>query len=1307
MITTIILTLLGFANNVFSDSEDNWKFNYINVENGLSSNIVYCVYQDREGMMWFGTNDGLSRYDTYEVKTWRNDPKDPNSLGSNVVYCIQEDLDGRLWLGTEGGVFVYDKLDASFSFPLPITADSQIRSITLDKMGRVWMASLGNGVFCYDPVPDSIEHYQTISEDCPTSYVSKILSDAVGNVWCVGDNNQLHKWDDNAKCFTGRTIVDSERMVEMAKSFTMCTDWSGNLWIAGWDSGIFHYDKTKDRFTSYLFRNGKSLIPGRIHSINEISPGVVLIGSDYGLGKFELKSGKFNSVQYGSRQDRGLSDNFVYDILQDREAGLWVATWFGGVNYANPNSKVFRLRRCSEDNSQGRVISRFCESADGDIWIGTDDGGLYKYELGADRCRKIDLDPKTAFLNIHALLEYGDDLWVGTYMNGLYRMNIRTGKTVHYEKFEGDERSVYSLFIDKCGKLWIGTKSSIMSWSERSGFSNELILGPNSDVIEIDSDTYGNVYFASKSKGLYEYNARTYKIAPIGSDLPREITAMSINHDQIWIGTLGRGLLKYDPEVGGSSVIISNAQMGNLSVFQIVNDDNHIWITSNEGLIKLNVSTYHTSVYGKEDGLKTNVLNYNSGIRASNGTIYIGSNEGFNFFDPNLLQLNQTSPKLVISATSPKASYDAGVPMVKLKKRYNQLRVDFAVLSYRSPARNRYRYMVEGLDEEYHEMSWKDNSIYLTDLPLGDYTLKIEGCNNDGVWCNEPAFLRINVSSYWYNSVYAIVFYSVVAALVLALICILLLNFNRQKRKRRSEKIKYVREKTKIETELQFMTNMVHEIRTPVMLINSPVNEILVSDTLEDRVLENVRLIKKSSDRLFKLTSEILDFRKYSSDMRTEANPIVSLTKQIVEEFAVTTASYNINLSFVDETDGEIIVDINAEAWNKILGNLLSNAIKFTKDTIMLKIKKENETLLVSVWDNGYGVGQDDVKKIFDAFWHDDNHIVRSVPGFGLGLSVTGILIHKMGMSIKVRSEKEKYTEFEISVPLKEVETTEPVPEEADGQENNKAVPVVKAILPATIMIVEEDPDLRTYVENSLSDYYDTLSVGNGEEAMDMLNSGKKIDLIIGDVSMRRISGIELCSKIKNNIDYCHIPIILLSSDMSSEVQETAMESGCDVLLSKAMETPHLMKQINNLLEKRRILWDSFSKRPFQALSSGAGKNVDEVFLNRFSEAILQNVSKVDLTVDDLASALNMSRSVLYSKVKNMTGITPNNFIKIIRLRKAAELMSGGEYKINEICWMVGFNTPSYFSKCFFEQYGVLPKDFDKRRSTAVDGEGD
>lgn len=1298
----ILLAIFTLYCNPIIGIESNFNFEHINVLSGLNTNTIYCIFQDINGQMWFGTNDGLITYDIYRFKTWRTDTNKVNTIKSNGVYCIYEDRNNQLWIGTENGLYIFDKKKESFEringFGIENTL---IRSISEDNKGNIWATSLGNGIYKYTPKNKKLRNYRESQNIGLTSdFSTKVLTDLKGDIWCLTAGNYLYKYNSSNDTFDRILIKDEEKNIAESNAFTMCLDSEGNIWVSGWDSGVFHYDIENSRFRNYLMNDKTPVLQGRIHTIKELDKNILYIGSDHGLTLFNYRTNEFTIKSFNKYHDKGLSDNFVYDTFKDKEGGIWVATYFGGINYASPNSSNFHIRYCTTQSEKGRIISKFHENQNGKIFIGTDDGGLFIYDPILDKCERYIVDKNELNLNIHAIHSNEQYLWIGTYAKGLYKVNHKTKKVEHIpflKKDDATNKSIYSIYEDSYGTIWIGTKNAIWSWTEKGGFTKEKELGFNSDIISICSDSEGNIWFASISKGLLKYNSKSSKITCVskssnGEVIPNNIISMSLYKDNLFIGTSGQGLIKY--EIARNYLTkerSTNFEMAHLSVYNIINYNELLWLSTNKGLLSYNPSSEKCTVFNKHDGLNTNLFNINSGIATSDGKLYIGSNNGFIIITPDGLKNNTIKPITIFINTSEKKQEDKDYTI--LYKWHKPLTIEFVSLSHQSPVNNRYKYCLEGYHENWIETNWENNSVTFSNLPCGKYTFRVCSSNNDGVWGPTNSW-NIIVKAHWWNSATAISLYIFIGFTVIVGFCIYFLKYNVSKKKNKIENNKHTMEVTNFQNKLDFFFNIVQEIRTPVMLIKNPAEEIANINGLPENIRKNITLIKNNSEKLFNLTDEIIDLTNINTE-DLYSTQIVRLTKDIVSAFKEKYQSSNIQISFIDEiTDNDPLVNINVNAWNKVVNHLLSNAVKFTKDFVEVRIKSDKNNVIMAVHDNGIGISESDIDKIFNAFWCYNKTSRENTTKFGLGLTISKLLLHNMNMDLNIESRVNEFTTFSITIPLCEKESTDNIchdikPVITNSNEfnfNSKPKNSIK------ILIADNNIDFQLYASSLLSKYYTIATASDGEEVLQMVSSEFKPDIIICDVMLPKIDGVNICKHLKNNDNLSYIPIVIISNN-NMKIKAQCFQNGAEMVIDKPVDIMFLNMIIYNILDKRNILWESFNKHPYILLPNFNDNN-DEQFMQRFSDLVLQYISKCDFTVDDIAYEIHMSRSALYKKVKDITGMTPNNYIKTIRLRRAAELLNQQNCKINEISWLVGFSNHSYFTKCFTEYFGMLPKEY-------------
>lgn len=1318
------------------------KFRHYKQDNGLSSNTVQCLYQDSKGYIWIGTSDGLNRFDSKNFNVYRNEKNNPNSIGNNSIYSICEDDDNNLWIGTGHGIYLYNpKNDRFKKVALPesnsIAGNMLVYSIARGKDKDMWISTLGNGLFRYKAKSGKIEHFTKTGKKSSlySDAITSVLVDAKGDVWVIAGGNVINKYNARTNDFTQIPILDAKARIGMQNAFSMCEDSFGNLWITGVNSGVFKYDKSNGGFTSYLVNNGKPVIQNRIHTVMESEPGTLMLSSDHGAFIFNFIKNTYTQVSYDPLNNQSLNDRFVYPIIRDREGGLWIGTYWGGLNYCSQYNYYFSLYTFTTGKNalSGRIVSKFCEDRSGNIWIGMDDGGLNKFDPVAKKFQKIIVDPINPNLNIHALFLDGEDLWIGTYALGLYRMNIKTGKVKHYYKESApglNDMNVYSIFKDSAGKLWIGTKKNINVFNyETERFICVAELNYNCDVLDIAEDHEGVVWFASIGKGIIAYQSKTGKLRYYSKNdndvdnVPNQCRSLSFDNKRLWVGTAGNGLWYYNRELDKFvKEKAANTFEDNSTIFHIISNYDDLWMTTNEGLVKYNQKYKKANFYNFEDGLQGNLFNPNSGLKASTGEIYLGGNNGFNVFSPEKLPEVSNALKIVftqfdnfnrpvsIDENSVLESHIDYQRSVELKKKNAVFSFEFVALNFGAPSRIRYRYMLEGFDKEWVYVKDNNRKATYTNLSPGSYVFRVMASDNSEWNASNESSVKVNILPSWWMTRPFIVFFIVFAVVLLSFSYWFILRRGMKKQNERLNHIQQDREHKLTKEKMNFFNSIAHEIRTPATLISVPVGEIMKMPNIPMEIKEDLATVQRNSDRLLNLINQILDFNRLehltlNKYGKTNINRLINDT---VEQFSSISKSKDISINILSED--EIYAWLDPEAFTKIFSNLLVNALKYTKNSVSITLEPMDDgffKLIVS--DNGKGIEQENLDKIFSLFYHTFENNNLSFTGFGVGLAIVSLLVSKIGASITVESIPGEFTAFSVRFPIGNCSDLQTESEahlgEAEGrqlflkEELKTEIPFNEANekeKKATILIVEDNEDLLNYMKKILEKEYLVVVAGNGTVAVERLHQ-QRVDIVVSDVVMPEMTGYELCTYIKKSEGLNHIPIILLSAIVNLDSKIKGLEYGADVYVDKPISMEYLSAQIVSLLEKRDNFRIMFSKTPFMPIHSISERQVEKEFLSRVNDIVEKNIMNSEFSIEDITAELNVSRSVLYNKTKSIAGMAPLDFVRLVRLRKAAEYLCSKKYKINEVCYMVGFNSPSYFSKCFQSQFGMLPKDFQNR----------
>lgn len=1310
-----------------------YKFKHFSISDGLPSNSIRCITQDHRGFIWIGTESGLCRFDGMNFKIFKNNPTDSTSIGSNYINSIFEDSRKNCWLGTDRGVYMYNPEWEVFSLFTPCTEEevqitSGITHIQEDNQGYIWFSTEGQGVFCFDRKGNRLQQFKfssTHSNDTANlNFVYSLFIDSRQNIWAStrASDSSLFLFDKESNTFRYYPIKSK------VKSIIYCIneDAQGYLWLGTWEDGLYRLNLLSGEIKTYLSPQKKEGI-SHIHSILPYQPDILLVGSDDGLLEFTISTEKYRLMTASELQVDGLSDKFIYPIYKDREGGLWVGSYYKGVNYAAPDRGYIENFTHSEYKNSvcGNIISCFCEDSSGNMWIGSDDGGLSYFDTRKKtfkNYRPVAERNSLSYHNIHALLIADGKLWIGTYAGGLNVMDLATERFKLYLPEEDNPRSidgnsVYSIFKDNLGNVWIGSMHGINRYNkETDDFTRIRSIGTT--TLDITQDKDGTLWFATWGGGLYRYAPQTQEWKHYTSDssdnsaLPHN-TVYSLcmdSNDRLWLGT-DNGLCYYDKE---QAVFIREPlAIPNLSIVNIISHNSILWLSTSNGLVRFDPETKNTKVFTTNDGLQNNHCTIKGSRLSSDKKIYLGTTHGFTILCPQTLKSNTYIPPIVITNfqlfnKDMRVRVDKVLPKaidfadeLTLTHKQNVFNIEYAALSYSAPSQNEYKYILEGFDKDWNYVKNQQKATY-TNLPAGKYTFRVTGTNNDGVWNEAETNLVIRVLPPFWRSIWA---YLVYAALIVGAIFYTIYFIRKrtdQKNRIRIKKLNDEKEKELYNAKINFFTQVAHEIRTPVSLIIGPLEKILEqSEQFGQTILKELTIINRNSQRLLTLVNQLLDFRKAEQGGFTPCfspQHIYTLSQNIYDRFNPLIVKKGITFEFIME-QRDLMAVIDAEAYTKIVSNLLTNAVKHAQTKISMTITQNDTCFILNITDDGEGIEEQEQKHIFKPFYQIAGN---NKSGTGLGLSLVKLLTDAHRGMIDVTSIPGQ-TSFTATFPLTQ-ESVSDYKQEVRAlteindfsfllEEETNEVPSEMDPGQPTLLIVEDNIDLCNFLGNEFSQTYNVVIAHNGQEGLERL-SQQAIDLIISDIMMPVMDGIVFCKEVKSNYLYSHIPLILLTAKIESTVRVESVRTGADAYIEKPFSMQLLRAQIENLLNSRQLLKKKFSEMPFMKLDSIAGNKADELFLSKLNSIIEENISNADFSIDILAEQLCISRSGLFSKIKMLTDMTPNELIHLVRLKKAAELLSTKEYRINEICYLVGFNNPSYFSKCFQKQFGVLPKDF-------------
>lgn len=1308
-----ILLILWSLAPVLHAAPSEFRFRRFAVEDGLSSNCVHAIVQDPDGFIWIGTEEGLDRYDGASVCLFHvGDRRCSENI--SALYASND----YLWIGTEEGLYRYCYRTESMSRLVACTdkgtdLHTTVNHITEDREGNLWISTLGQGVMCYRPADDTLVQYEFKNA---AGLVASVFVDADNQVWAVTN------WDGNQGLFrlhkTEHRFVPFEVKYSEAgyssNALAMTEDAERNLWLGTWESGLQRIDRYTGQSAVYFLPPAQKGTL-HIHSLLECAPHQLLVGSDDGLLLFDTVTGASQLFTEDTNALTGLSNRFVYPLLKDREGGIWIGTYYGGICYLSPYTGQFE----AYSGVNGNVVNRFCEDARGHIWIATDDGGLNEYTPATHSFQRYLPSAESvnhlSFPNVHALCMDGDDLWIGTYTGGVDVLNIPTGRFRHYTSRPDDPHSLdgsssFSIFRDKNGTVWVATMGGLNRYCRQTdNFERVHEIGVM--TIDMAQDRMGNLWLATQGKGLFKHSpgSQSWKnYATRFGSLPNDQTncLMVDSKGTLWAGTMS-GLCRYNADEDRFDTV--NLEIESQNICGIVEDRNKLWLTTTKGLVCYTPEEGFR-VFAKSDGLQSDQFLPAAAFKASDGRIYIGTANGFNAFFPYRLQLNHSLPPVRLTGLDifnravevgeeelPVALH--ALETLNLNHNQNSLTLHFAALSYCTPQKNQYAYKLEGFDREWNYVGSQTQATY-TNLPPGTYVFRVRGTNNDGAWNEEGACLRIVVHPPFYWCTVSKLLYLALLLLILGIYMKWVNQKAARRHARELERVNREKENEIHQSKIRFFTMIAHEIRTPVSLIMAPLESVMSSSyALPKMVRDDLDLMHLNTQRLLTLVNQLLDFRKVEDGAATyhfASYNICELLHPLIERFTPYIAQRKARFTAV-LPEVPLMATVDKEAVTKMVSNLLTNAAKYTRDTVRLTLFQPDEaTFALRVEDNGIGIAPEEQTKIFEAFYQS----MDNKPGTGIGLSIVKTLVDVHHGHIHLQSQVGQGSVFTLILPIAQdgVAQAMPVADRAETWqeeehpavgEGNPAESAVSGGRPV-MLIVDDNEEMVQFLSSQFVKDYALLTAADGVEAMERL-AGNTVDLILSDWMMPRMDGEAFCRSVRSDARTSHIPFILLTAKTDTDSKVTGMDCGADMYVEKPFSIEYLRACIRNVLELRRMLLQKFSSQPLMPLPSLASTPVDNDFLTQLNAVIEQNFANPELNVDFLAERMNISRSGLFAKIKTLADVTPGELIQLVRLKKAAALLAEGKYRVNEVSYMVGFNSPSYFTKCFQKQFGIKP----------------
>jgi signal transduction histidine kinase/ligand-binding sensor domain-containing protein/CheY-like chemotaxis protein/AraC-like DNA-binding protein len=1339
-----------------SKGQGSYNFRQISTSDGLSSNTILSICQDRNGLMWFGTPDGVNKYDGSNVTLYRHVEGDPKSLPANEAQVLYKDRNGRLWIGTGNGLCYYDDKQNSF-VKLDAFKHSSIRSIYVDHSGNLWAGSYSD-LRVVDANTGKIFNVPAPSEARGLENVWAILSlceDNKHQMW-IGSQVGAYKYNYATKQITSFVHNDkNEKTISNNYVTGITQDSFGQLWF-GTLGGLNKLLSDGKSFKQYKEKAGGTALQSGdiIHVMKGTSNDQLWIGTEDGLRIFNVKTETSIKVTPDSKNVFSLKNSLVKSIYTSSNGIYWIGLENGGVNELDKNLAQFNLQLSSVFNVTDQslpIITSFEEHSKGLLYVGTLGAGLQLFDKANESFKPIDIRSSSGKpIKILSLKKSRNNmLWIGTFEDGVYRYNPANGQYKHFfapkEANSVSQNVVYAIEEDRKGNIWIGTNGKGVIVVDNNcnlvaRYYNQTRIGNKSMPINgfirsIAEDRSGDIWLASHGSGIAVYHPLTDSFtnyirsnSGLASDLVLSI--LHDKHGKTWIGT-NNGLSLFKAESNKFVNYTERNGLANNVIYKVIEDDEGLlWMSTNKGISSFNAKTKQFKNYTTENGVQNAPFFVGSGILTSTGELFFGGESGFNYFKSRTLPTDVQTPAAILTdlkvsnnsvAPGDDAAITAQINLAKeIDLKYGQnFSLDYVALNYTSPHQNQYSYKLIGFDKDWNMVGGTKTAKY-TNLDPGNYTFQVRASNSNGTWTQQPKSITIKVSPPWWRAIYAYVFY--VLAVIGALyfhrrnsIRKIMLQFEGEKEKIKAEELLNM-ERMEAERihemdmmKIKFLTNLSHEFRTPISLILAPVDKLLAKSA-DANMFSEVNMIKRNARRLLNLVSQLLDFRKMEEcelKLNLSVGDIVLFVKEAAESFQDLSERKKIRLNIESEI-ATLLVQFDHDKIERIIFNLLSNAFKFTLEGGQIDVHlflehnlNENpQTLCLEVSDNGIGMAENQQEKIFDRFFQSTQDTKVLNQGSGIGLSITKEFVNMHGGNVVVNSKLGIGTTFLVTMPVitaivdsdKSINKIQDTP--AVGTTNlNDAGILVNGTAKPIILIVEDNADLRFYLKENLRYFYQIIEASDGKEGWQKALSLHP-HLVVSDISMPVMDGIELTQKIKGDKRTSHIPIILLTAITGEREQIKGLKTGANDYLTKPFNVEILAVKIKNLLDVNKSLKDIYSKQIKITTESVEIESKDVKLMRIIRQYIEDKINDPALSVEELGKHAGVSRGTLYRKIIELTGMKPVEYIRDVKLDKAIELLEKSDLTVSQIAYMTGFASPNYFARTFKAKYKMIPSDY-------------
>ena len=1318
-------------------SQDSINFNKIGLQQGLNQLSVLSIHQDHLNRMWFGTRSGLNMWDGERMQTFSESENNTSGLpGYDILKIVQKD--NFLWLLSLQNVVC--RLNLSTMEVERFTLGQHRDLIVYNNKVLV---SSGYGLYEFDETNNTFLKTLFYKTD---DQIIKLYADKENNLWLYnGTENKIIKLNSQGELL--REVLTPKNI-----NVTCLLAEDDELLLGTRKKGIVRWNFEMNVQEYITSGESSPRIPNNsVYSILKYEKSKYWVATLDGLSALDLSHGTSKSNNTQTSASFYLKQNAIVSLFVDDNQFLWAGSYFGGVYYSNLSSSIYKKYKFQNQNDTSvlPIVGEMVSDTNNNLWIGTEGGGLMylnKKEKKIQEYEFVKSNSENYTFNIKSLCTTENHLLIGKRDGGICVLNLKTGAFEEQKLSPNDiVRDPIHAIVPYKNDFLLAASHGLVQYN-MSG-SHKLLISP--EDLNIDQkylfissvlvDKKGIVWFGVKGKGLFSYDEKNNLIKDYSkkSDFANPIKIREVNYlfednyNQLWVGTNGEGLLLLNKKDEDYSLF--NTQNSNISsnfIYGIVESRfGNMWVSTRNSLSRLDVKKKTFFNHSFKFGFPLTELNLNSIFLNDDGELFVGGVDGLISFNEEDLIYNHENPKVIftslnvnnkdVSANDKSKILTAHISETKeltLQPNHTSFKLSFSSCNYNSELKNNYEYMLEGFNNDWINTDGEFTVAY-TNLSHGKYTLLVRAIDTGSFPISETASLSIIVNPPLTKTWYAYLFYILLITALIILINKFYLKQIKLVYQIEAEKTENKRIQDLNQFKLKFFTNVSHEFMTPLTMILNATEHLILKEKVPNKLLPYLQQAYRNSKRLKNLNRELLDFRKIEQGhlkLSVQKNNIVDYINEVFETFKELAEEKSIEYKF-NRSDQNCMVYYDTTQMNKVFFNLLSNAFNYTNNEngkTIIDLIETSENVSIKVTDNGKGIPKEEIHKVFDRFYRSDKKTQTGYGGSGIGLALSEAIVKAHDGSISCSSEighgatftvvlkkgKSHFQEDEISGDTKNIHfllDKDLIPKNDFTLVNkNASRSTKKDEQKLTVLIVEDNVEIQSLIHNLLIDRFNVELANNGEEGLQKALQIQP-DIIISDIMMPDLSGDEMCEKLKRNISTSHIPIIILTALSSDEDRVLVYKSGADAYITKPFSSETLIARIENIFNSRNKLQSIFKKDLNAPIKSIAKDKVDQAFIEKAEEICEKNMTNFNYDVTKFAREMGMSRTLFFSKIKTITGQTPNDFIKTLRLKKAAKMISSDTTKnISEIAYEVGFNSPNYFSKCFKTHFGINPKDY-------------